>query len=218
MSSPTTSVLLNHLLSICLRSFRLNHGLDYRSLTRHPSVPCQLNSARKAEQEILLFAFLQHGSQATLFVFLLPHAAKNKLVNPGFAGGATAESLIRASFSPDGRFVVSGSEKGQVRVWEAQEGKRVRTPLQVWCVHTKRRGGKHAQRTNTSKKIPRRGRYENLLKALMVCLFRSTSTGGHGVACSCLKSCFPLSPPDLTRASGRLAACAMSPGTRTSTC
>eukprot|EP00903_Cladosiphon_okamuranus_P011632 g10941.t1 len=53
-----------------------------------------------------------------------------QLVNPGFAGGATAESLIRASFSPDGRFVVSGSEKGQVRVWEAQEGKRVRTPLQ----------------------------------------------------------------------------------------
>lgn len=52
-------------------------------------------------------------------------------MNPGFAGGATAESLVRASFSPDGRFVVSGSEKGQVRVWEAQEGQRVRTPLQV---------------------------------------------------------------------------------------
>ncbi|CAN0086365.1 unnamed protein product, partial [Ectocarpus sp. 8 AP-2014] len=47
-------------------------------------------------------------------------------VNPGFAGGATAESLIRASFSPDGRFVVSGSETGRVRVWEAQEGKRVK--------------------------------------------------------------------------------------------
>lgn len=56
---------------------------------------------------------------------------KSQLVNPGFAGGATAESMIRASFSPDGRFVVSGSEKGRVRVWEAQEGKRVRTPLQV---------------------------------------------------------------------------------------
>lgn len=54
-----------------------------------------------------------------------------KLVNPGFAGGAAAGSLVRASFSPDGRFVVSGSERGQVRVWEAQEGKRVRTPLQV---------------------------------------------------------------------------------------
>ncbi|CAM9378289.1 unnamed protein product [Ectocarpus fasciculatus] len=54
-----------------------------------------------------------------------------RLVNPGFAGGATAESLIRASFSPDGRFVVSGSETGRVRVWEAQEGKRVKTPLQT---------------------------------------------------------------------------------------
>ena len=56
-----------------------------------------------------------------------------KLVNPGFAGGAASGSLVCASFSPDGRFVVSGSEKGQVRVWEAQEGKRVRTPLQVSC-------------------------------------------------------------------------------------
>lgn len=54
-----------------------------------------------------------------------------QLVNSGFAGGAAAGSLVRASFSPDGRFVVSGSEKGQVRVWEAQEGKRVKTPLQV---------------------------------------------------------------------------------------
>ncbi|CAM9451788.1 unnamed protein product [Ectocarpus sp. 6 AP-2014] len=54
-----------------------------------------------------------------------------RLVNPGFAGGATAESLIRASFSPDGRFVVSGSETGRVRVWESQEGKRVKTPLQT---------------------------------------------------------------------------------------
>ena len=59
------------------------------------------------------------------------HIHTQKLVNPGFSGGSAAGSLVRASFSPDGRFVVSGSEKGQVRVWEAQEGKRVRTPLQV---------------------------------------------------------------------------------------
>lgn len=54
-----------------------------------------------------------------------------KLVNPGFAGGAATGSLVRASFSPDGRFVISGSERGYLRVWEAQEGRRVRTPLQV---------------------------------------------------------------------------------------
>ncbi|CAM9214402.1 unnamed protein product, partial [Sphacelaria rigidula] len=54
-----------------------------------------------------------------------------QLVNPGFSGGAAAGSLVRASFSPDGQFVVSGSESGQVRVWEAQEGKRVKTPLQT---------------------------------------------------------------------------------------
>lgn len=54
-----------------------------------------------------------------------------QLVNPGFAGDSATGSLVRASFSPDGQFVVSGSEKGQVRVWDAQGGKRVRTPLQV---------------------------------------------------------------------------------------
>lgn len=68
-------------------------------------------------------------SQPRMFCAINTH--NTKLVNPGFAGGAAAGSLVRASFSPDGRFVVSGSEKGQVRVWEAQEGKRVRTPLQV---------------------------------------------------------------------------------------
>ena len=60
-----------------------------------------------------------------------PFLDHTQLVNPGFTGGAAAGSLLRASFSPDGRFVVSGSEKGQVRVWEAQQGKRVRSPLQV---------------------------------------------------------------------------------------
>lgn len=94
---------------------------------------------------------------------------KNKLVNPGFAGGAAAESLIRASFSPDGRFVVSGSEKGQVRVWESQEGKRVRTPLQV----RKKCRTRNECPTN---KISTRGRLRSRL------LFGSTAPGRTGPA------------------------------------
>lgn len=118
---------------------------------------------RKSRRACVCFVYLQHANTSvTLLVFFVapcPEKTKRnttemsleiKLVNPGFAGGATAESLIRASFSPDGRFVVSGSEKGQVRVWEAQEGKRVRTPLQVCTKHENNRISKariYVQRT-----------------------------------------------------------------------
>src|SRR5258708_1941281 len=38
-------------------------------------------------------------------------------------------SLITASFSPDGRWVVTASEDGTARVWEVASGKAVGQPL-----------------------------------------------------------------------------------------
>ncbi|CAM9948052.1 unnamed protein product [Discosporangium mesarthrocarpum] len=67
-----------------------------------------------------------HGNTLRLF-----DLSTYQLINPGYAGGAATGSLVRASFSPDGRYVVSGSEEGRLRVWDSQGGKRVQGALQV---------------------------------------------------------------------------------------
>lgn len=127
-----TSVPLNYPLSVSQSFASQLTPTSKRTRYRRPCVSLQHTPVGVTQSLAPSFVFFPHVSDKKKTKnIIIKYLEKNKLVNPGFAGGATAESLIRASFSPDGRFVVSGSEKGHVRVWEAQEGKRVRTPLQV---------------------------------------------------------------------------------------
>lgn len=50
----------------------------------------------------------------------------NKVV-VSFEGSICQSAFVRATFSPDGNFVVAGSEDGTVCVWEAATGSRVKT-------------------------------------------------------------------------------------------
>jgi WD40 repeat protein len=67
-----------------------------------------------------------------------------QLVHAGFPGASLGRTMIRARFSPDGKFVVCGSEDGRLRLWEAQTGRRIRSkaataslnvPLRDVCWH-----------------------------------------------------------------------------------
>lgn len=48
-----------------------------------------------------------------------------RCVHAGYSHVSAATSRIRAAFSPDGRYVVAGSEDGRLRAWEAQSGRSV---------------------------------------------------------------------------------------------
>jgi len=102
------------------RHFNVVRVVQHPDLVAKPVTGLALHPTRRRGQ------LLVQAHQNCLRLFDL---TTFQLVNPGFGGGNVTNSIIRCRFSPDGRYAISGSEDGKVRVWEAQSGQIVRCAL-----------------------------------------------------------------------------------------
>lgn len=99
--------------------FHPHAPLVHAALRQRPVTSLALHPMRK-RAHLLVHA---HGN----VLMLLDTSNKAALVT--YHGSQCRTSRIRAVFSPDGRFVVAGSEEGHVMVWEAKTGARVHHSL-----------------------------------------------------------------------------------------
>jgi jouberin len=102
------------------RSYSVLHRIQKLDLVNKPITSLMVHPTRRKGQLLVL------SHQNTLrLIDLYTYRA----VNSGYAGINCASSKIRAIFSPDGKYVVAGSDDGKLRVWDAQSGKPVQCAL-----------------------------------------------------------------------------------------
>ena len=88
----------------------------------HPITSLALNPARPTGRGHLLI----YAQQSTLRTFDL---GTHRLTVANFSGVDNHSSVVRATFSPDGRYVIAGNDKGGCSVWDSKTGYRIWSPV-----------------------------------------------------------------------------------------
>lgn len=98
------------------RAYGVLHRIVNPDFDRKPIMSLSVHPTRRKGQ---LLAMAQSN------VLRLIDLYTYRFVNSGYAHASCNGSRVRAVFSPDGRYVMAGSEDGKLRTWEAQSGKMV---------------------------------------------------------------------------------------------
>ena len=120
-----------------------------------------MDDASDAQKFVLMFGGPISSSTPHLYVSALPFCPKNSQISKKFGRRCSQvlkyvseqnmswpviqhvlhveSSVYSAAFSPDGKYIVSGSNKGIIQLWDAETGEILQLPLEghedvVWSV------------------------------------------------------------------------------------